>query len=245
MAILLCWSSQVEAAPKATTDTPLLTSLQNPPQALLDKSNSNTFTASRGRGNGDAQNLPFEISNSTTPQSITITTPAIKLTYTVGDTLDITGLVVTGTSSDGSTTPQAITVANITGFDSTVVAKDQVLTIAVGEKTVTYKVQIVAAEDTTEIGTTTPIVDPTKVWTIKLSGVVNESSLNGKVYVTNAKGIKQKITCTVTSTNGLSQIEVKPDKNYVPGDYILWVKNIKSIKEVSIKKQVFMKFTVK
>ncbi|TGE31851.1 leucine-rich repeat protein [Desulfosporosinus sp. Sb-LF] len=78
-------------------------------------------------------------------QSITISTPATKLHYTVGDALDITGLVIIGTFNDGSTTPEAITAANITGFDNTVAATDQVLTITVGGKTVTYKVQIVAA----------------------------------------------------------------------------------------------------
>jgi len=177
--------------------------------------------------------------------SIAITTPATKLSYTVGDTLDLTGLVVTGMYSNDSTKVETVIDTNITGFNSVAVATDQVLTITVGDKTTTYKVQIVAASDTTEIETPSPIVGSNKVWTIKLSGLVNESSLNGKIYVTNAKGIKQKISCTVTVVNGLSQIEVKPDKNYALGDYILWVKNIKSIKEVGIKKQVFMKFTVK
>ena len=80
-----------------------------------------------------------------TLQSIAITTSATKLSYTVGDTLDISGLVVTGTYSDGSTREESITTANVSGFNSTVAATDQILTITVGAKTITYKVQVVAA----------------------------------------------------------------------------------------------------
>ena len=80
-----------------------------------------------------------------TLQSIAITTPANNLSYNIGDSLDITGLVVTGTYSDGSTQPQSITTANVTGFNSTAVAANQVLSITVNGMTATYKVQIVAA----------------------------------------------------------------------------------------------------
>ena len=78
-------------------------------------------------------------------QSIAITTPATKLSYSSGDNLDITGLVVTGTYSDGSTKMEPITAANVTGFNSAVAAANQLLTINVSGQTVTYKVQIVAA----------------------------------------------------------------------------------------------------
>ena len=91
-------------------------------------------------------NRQFEVMGpSNTLQSIAITTPAAKLIYTVGDTLDISGLVVTGTYSDGSTGVESITAENITGFNSSAVATNQILTIRVGAKTTTYKVQIVAA----------------------------------------------------------------------------------------------------
>ena len=84
------------------------------------------------------------ISTTNTLQSIAITTPATKLSYSIGDKLDINGLVVTGTYSDGSTKVESITAANISGFNSTTAVVDQVLTITVGTKTTTYKVQIVA-----------------------------------------------------------------------------------------------------
>lgn len=74
--------------------------------------------------------------------SIAITTPANKQTYTVGDPLDLTGLVVTGTYSDNSTKEETITAANVTGFNSANPAASQTLTITVGGKTTTYIVVI-------------------------------------------------------------------------------------------------------
>ena len=74
--------------------------------------------------------------------SITITSPANKLIYIVGDTLDITGLEVTGTYSDTSTKIETITLANITGFNSSLPGIDQVLTITVDGQTTAYIVHI-------------------------------------------------------------------------------------------------------
>jgi len=50
-----------------------------------------------------AKNIKYVEPPAATLQSIAITTPADKLTYNVGDALDITGLVITGTYSDGAT----------------------------------------------------------------------------------------------------------------------------------------------
>jgi hypothetical protein len=75
-------------------------------------------------------------------KSIAITTPATKLVYIVGDTLDIAGLKVEGTYSDGSTKVESITMANVTGFNSTVAVVNQTLTVTVGGKTVTYTITI-------------------------------------------------------------------------------------------------------
>ncbi|KUO79102.1 MAG: hypothetical protein APF81_09400 [Desulfosporosinus sp. BRH_c37] len=191
------------------------------------------------------------IDTTNTLQSIAITNPATKLRYKVGDTLDISGLVITGTYSTGSPKAESITVANVTGFNSAVVATDQVLTITVSGKTVTYRVQIVAAPitpDTSgmiEMKTATPTVGPSKVWTIKLNGLVYEDQLMDKIYITNSQGYRQMLLAfTVTLENGLSRIEVKPAKNYTPDDYILWVRDIESLGRIKIKNQVYLKFTV-
>jgi len=79
-----------------------------------------------------------------TLSSIAITTPATKTVYNVFETLDIAGLIVTGTYSDATTAPVPITAGNITGFDSSLPAAAQTLTITYGGKTATYNVSIVA-----------------------------------------------------------------------------------------------------
>lgn len=78
-------------------------------------------------------------------ESIAITNPADKLIYTVDDSLDITGLVVTGTYSDNSTRAESITADNITGFNSSFINPALILTITIGDKTTTYTVEIKAA----------------------------------------------------------------------------------------------------
>jgi len=88
-------------------------------------------------------------------QSIAITTPASKLSYKIGEMLDITGLVVTGTYSDGSTKAESIMAANVTGFDSTAPATSQILTITIGGKTASYTIAITKAE-LKSIAITTP-----------------------------------------------------------------------------------------
>ena len=96
----------------------------------------------------DGKTTTFTVSildNSTgeaTLESLAITTPASKLLYAIGDSLDLSGLVVTGTYSDGSTKIVNLTTADISGFDSSVPATDQVLTITVDGKTATFTVSI-------------------------------------------------------------------------------------------------------
>jgi hypothetical protein len=77
-----------------------------------------------------------------TLKRIEITKPATKLVYTVGDSLDITGLEVTGYYSDGSSGVEPISAASISGFDSSKPVTQQTLTITIGGKTTTYEVSI-------------------------------------------------------------------------------------------------------
>ena len=139
----------------AFTDcTSLATIIFNSPTTTIVDSDFSISTATKiigydpstAKDYATKYNREFEvIATPITLQGIAITTPATKLSYTIGDTLDITGLAVTGTYSDGSTKVENITAANITGFNSSTVATAQRLTITVGTKTATYYVQIVAA----------------------------------------------------------------------------------------------------
>lgn len=83
-----------------------------------------------------------------TLSSIAITTPATKLSYIVGEALDISGLVVTGTYSDDTTRIETIASSNIIGFNSSVPATNQILTITVGDKSATYPINILADDPT-------------------------------------------------------------------------------------------------
>jgi len=81
-----------------------------------------------------------------TLSGIAITNPATKLIYTVGDVLNITDLVVTGTYSDGSTTTESVTGANITGFNSSVATTSQILTVTINGKTTSYTINILSSD---------------------------------------------------------------------------------------------------
>jgi hypothetical protein len=83
-----------------------------------------------------------------TLQSIAVTTPPTKTTYTVGQTLDTTGMVVTATYSNGSS--KTVTPTSTSGFSST----------TVGSKTVTVHYTeggiIRTTSFTVTVGTFTP-----------------------------------------------------------------------------------------
>ena len=91
-----------------------------------------------GNGNGGDGNDGDAI----TLESIAITAPPVKLSYLVGQGLDLAGLVVTGTYSDGSTKPETVTMSNISGFNSSAPAAAQTVTVTVGGKTATFVVAI-------------------------------------------------------------------------------------------------------
>jgi hypothetical protein len=98
---------------------------------------------------GELENLPDE---SFALESIAISSPATKLSYQIGENLDISGLIVTGTYSDGTSKTEDICEENIKGFDSSQAAVNQILTITVNGKTATYTVQISGSDEPSEAG---------------------------------------------------------------------------------------------
>ncbi|MDR7857506.1 S-layer homology domain-containing protein [Tissierella sp.] len=119
-----------------------------------------------GGGGGTVTPTPTPTPTPVTLSSISIKVPATKLVYTVGDSLDITGLVIEGAYSNGSKKIETITLVNVTGFDSKVAVTSQILTVTVGGKTATYTIEIKAAEPQNP--------DPT---------IVNKSALSAKITV--------------------------------------------------------------
>ncbi|WP_440603394.1 LamG-like jellyroll fold domain-containing protein [Bacillus sp. GB_SG_008] len=77
-----------------------------------------------------------------TLKSIEITKLPTKLNYLLGDGVNIDGLVVTGTYSDGTTKVENVTDDNITGFDSVTLKEGAPITVTVGGKTASFNVNI-------------------------------------------------------------------------------------------------------
>lgn len=95
----------------------------------------------------DPNKLANEYTGGVTPPapatlvSIAITTLPTKTVYTVGEILDITGMVVTGTYSDDSTKVETVTADNVTGFSSDT-AGEKTCTVTVSGKTATFTVTV-------------------------------------------------------------------------------------------------------
>ena len=77
-------------------------------------------------------------------ESIEITQLPSKRLYLVGDPLDLTGLEVTGTNSDGSKEILPVSQLEISGFDSSALSENQLITIAMEGQTATFTVDIIA-----------------------------------------------------------------------------------------------------
>ncbi len=75
--------------------------------------------------------------------SIEITKQPGRISYFVGETLDLTGLQVTGTYNSGEKRIEPITMENITGFDSRQAETGQIVTVNVNGKTANFMVAIV------------------------------------------------------------------------------------------------------
>ncbi|MDD3041075.1 CFI-box-CTERM domain-containing protein [Bacteroides sp.] len=141
-------------------------------------------------------------SDSSVLQNIAITTPANKLIYNIGDPMDISGLVVTVTYSDGSTKEEIVTADSITGFDSTAAASDQVLTITIGGKTSTFIVQILA--DIVKIAITNPaskliyyVGDALDITGLVVTGICNDySTRNESITADSITGFDSTIPAT-------------------------------------------------
>ena len=154
----------------------------------------------------------FEVIGTTnTLQSIAITTPATKLTYSIGDKLDISGLVITGTYSDGSTKVESITAANIKGFNSSKAATNQVLTITVGAKTTTYKVQIVAAPIPPVTGVSLKAISSGE---IDLNWDMVNGAKSYNIYQSTSENGKYTKVGSAKKTTSFKNTKLKPSTSY-------------------------------
>ncbi|MBP3520566.1 MAG: S-layer homology domain-containing protein, partial [Oscillospiraceae bacterium] len=86
--------------------------------------------------------------------SIAIATPAAKTEYQVGDTLDVTGLTLTVTMSDGKTYTVPVAAGMVSGFDSSAAAASQTLTVTYGGMEVAYDIAIAEVSSGGDSGNT-------------------------------------------------------------------------------------------
>ena len=76
------------------------------------------------------------------PGSISITSTPYKTSYYVGEELNLDGLTVEATYSDGSTSVVTVTSDMVSGFDSSV-AGTQTLTVTYGDCTAIFDVEVI------------------------------------------------------------------------------------------------------
>ncbi|MDR1127453.1 MAG: bacterial Ig-like domain-containing protein [Treponema sp.] len=86
-----------------------------------------------------------------TLQRIAITSPPTKTVYAPGAALNLSGLEVTGTYSDGTTKPESVSLSNISGYDAETMGA-QTVTVTLGGKTATSTVSVnVILQNMTEL----------------------------------------------------------------------------------------------
>jgi hypothetical protein len=75
--------------------------------------------------------------------SMSCVSPPTKTVYSLGETLDLGGIKLDGVWSDGSSAGVAVSAADVSGFDSSKLVQDQVLTVKKDAGTATFTVHII------------------------------------------------------------------------------------------------------
>jgi hypothetical protein len=89
-------------------------------------------------------NVTVNATGAATLRSIAITSRPAKTAYSVGEPLDLSGLVVTGTYSDGTTKEETVSTANIGGYNADTTGS-QTLTVTVNGQTASFTVTVSAS----------------------------------------------------------------------------------------------------
>lgn len=145
---------------------------------------------------------------------IEVTKQPTKTEYVVGQSLDLTGLIVTGTYNDGTTAPITITASNISGFDSTT-AGSKTVTVTVDGKTATFNVNVKVVvppseEQTLESNDKAKLLElvgnnTTKVITV----VANTNKVVDKAVFEGMKGKDKTLTVKTSVENNPSIAEIE------------------------------------
>ena len=123
---------------KSTTTVNVTTAMLTIPPDFMATAGGKTITVAYAY-NGVNQTTTFSVTVNppeVTLQSIAVTTPPTKMTYTVGEAFDTAGMVVTATYSDNSTAPVTIT-ADMLDYDFSTAGEDKTVTVSFTYKEVT------------------------------------------------------------------------------------------------------------
>lgn len=135
-----------------------------------------------------------------TLSSIEVTKLPNKTQYYIGDTLDITGLVVTGTYSNNEKAVLDIALTDIEGFSSTTPQAGQVLTVTKNGKTANFTVDILEVVLENLVITKQPLK--------KTYYVGDAINLNGLVVTgTYSNGKSEILTVTSDDVEGFSSLK--------------------------------------
>jgi hypothetical protein len=106
--------------------------------------NVSANTAANGaRGVYGSDHKAVRIRDTIGLQSIEVTSPPTKTAYALGETLNVSGLVVTGTYPDGFTKQETVSLSDVIGYNADTLG-EQTLTVTVSGKTTTFTVNVQA-----------------------------------------------------------------------------------------------------
>jgi hypothetical protein len=143
----------------------------------------------------DGKTATFTVTvNPAALQSIAVTRAPDKIIYLPGEALDLSGLVVTGTYTDGTTKTETVTAANVTGYKAAVIGA-QTLTVTLSGKTASFMAAVTAAALQSIAVTSQPT--KTIYWTgetLNISGLV--------VTGTYENGTSQPVSVSLANISG-------------------------------------------
>ena len=138
--------------------------------------------------------------------AIFVNSTSHKTSYKVGESLDISGLIIKVTKSNGSIENVYVTSSMVSGFDSSVVGT-QTLTITYGGCTTTFDVEVHEIETETVEATASNVYDKVSglssgYYLLKLSGEITSSTI---ADITSAmEYTSAKINLDLSDTTGLT-----------------------------------------
>lgn len=139
-------------------------------------------------------------SNGTKLKAISVTTMPTKLDYIIGDKLDVTGLIISGTNADGTLEVQSYIIDDISGFDSATIGIKTV-TVTIYGRTCTFTVNVTDSILSANM-TLLRKIDLLKLKQYNLNVTVVNTSIVKLVLTTDAGGITPSVISLTSLSTG-------------------------------------------